>query len=124
MSIAKEEVAEYKLKMGMNVDENNVTLLTEKSDLSVGKTLFDKNCISCHNTDGGGNTIGPNLTDKAWIYGFDIKEVFSSIKNGRPGGMPKHDNKFNPIQLQQVASFVLSFPEVKGKEAQGDFIEK
>lgn len=124
MEEAKIEVAEYLDKMAMNVDETNVTLLVDGSDLSTGKTLFETNCISCHNIDGGGNQIGPNLTDKAWIYGFDITEVFSSIKYGRANGMPAHNTKLNPIQLQQVASFVLSLPEVKGREPQGEIIEE
>ena len=38
--------------------------------------------------------------------------------------MPEHNSKFNPVQIQQVASFVLSLKEVKGKEPQGDIIEK
>jgi hypothetical protein len=38
--------------------------------------------------------------------------------------MPEHNSKFNPLQIQQVASFVLSLPDTKGKESQGEFIEK
>jgi len=124
MEAARIEVAEYLDKMAMNVDESNVTLLVEGSDLSTGKTLFETNCISCHNIDGGGNQIGPNLTDKAWIYGYDIKDVFTSIKYGRSNGMPAHNTKLNPVQLQQVASLVLSLPDVQGREPQGDIIEE
>lgn len=124
MAKAKIEVEEYRKKNAMNVDETNATLMTEDKDLSAGKTLFDANCVSCHNADGGGN-IGPNLTDNAWIYGFDVKEVFKTVSSGTPNGMPAHNTKMNPIQVQQVASYVLSLPETKaGKEAQGDIIEK
>lgn len=120
---ANAEVQEYLEKMAMNVDENNVTLLTDDKDLNTGKAIFEANCITCHNPKGEGNQIGPNLTDNHWIYGYDIKDVFTSIKYGRPGGMPEHNSKLNPVQLQQVGSFILSLPEAKGREPQGDIVE-
>lgn len=120
---AEKEIAAYNKKMAMDVDESNVTLLTEKSALSTGKAIFQEHCVTCHSTHGEGLT-GPNLTDKAWIYGFDIKDVFTSIKLGRPGGMPDHKSKLNPIQLQQVSSYVLSLPEKDGLEPAGDLIEE
>ena len=120
---ADAEVKAYLSKMAMNVDESNVTLMKDAADLSKGKALFETNCVTCHNPKGEGN-IGPNLTDKNWIYGFDIKDVFKTVKNGTPNGMPEHNSKFNPVQIQQVASFVLSLPDAKGKAAQGEILEK
>ena len=39
--------------------------------------------------------------------------------------MPAHDALLNPIQIQQVASYVLTLKEVAaGKPAQGEIIEK
>lgn len=122
---AEAETKAYLEKMAMNVDENNVTLLTDAGEIAKGKTIFEANCTTCHNPNGEGNSIGPNLTDKNWIYGYDIKEVFTTVKYGRPNGMPEHNSKLNPIQLQEVSSFVLSLPEFKGgKEAQGDIIKE
>jgi cytochrome c oxidase cbb3-type subunit 3 len=123
MKKADAEVKAYLSKMAMNVDETNVTLLTEGVEIAKGKALFDANCVACHNSKGEGN-IGPNLTDKNWIYGFDIKEVFKTIKLGTANGMPEHNSKFNPIQLQQVASYVLNLTETKGKAPQGEILEK
>lgn len=123
MKQAEQDIAAYREKMAMNVDESNVTLMTDATNLGTGKGIFLKNCASCHKDNGSGDN-GPNLTDKMWIYGFDIKDVFSSVKNGRPGGMPEHNSKLNPVEIQQVASFVLSLPEAAGKEAQGEIVEK
>ena len=120
---SEKEVKAYLSKMSMNVDETNATLMAATGDLDKGKAIFETNCVTCHNPKGEGN-IGPNLTDKNWIYGYDIKEVFKTVKTGTPNGMPEHNSKFNPVQIQQVASFVLSLKEVKGKEPQGDIIEK
>ena len=112
-----------KAQAKIEVDETNVTTLTSLDAINAGKSLYKENCVSCHMEKGEGQT-GPNLTDKQWIYGFDIKEVFKSIKQGRPNGMPEHASKFNPVQIQQVASYILSMPETKGKESQGAILEK
>jgi cytochrome c oxidase cbb3-type subunit III len=123
MKKAEKEVQAYREKMAMNVDETNATLLADDDNLNQGKSIYDANCVACHNPNGEGN-IGPNLTDKAWIFGFDIKEVFGTIKNGTPNGMPEHNSKLNPIQIQQVSSFILSLPETVGKASEGSILEK
>lgn len=120
---SKKDVDAYLTKMAMNVDETNATLLTDEKSLSTGKALFEANCIACHNPNGEGN-IGPNLTDDNWIYGPDIKDLFKVIKIGTPNGMPEHASKLNPIQLQEVSSFVLSLPHLTGKEPEGKLYDK
>lgn len=121
---SNKEVKAYLSAKAMNVDETNVTMLTSKSDLALGKEVYGTQCITCHKENGEGD-VGPNITDKNWIYGFDIKDIFLTIKSGRPNGMPEHASKLNPVQIQQVASYVLSLPYVKGtKPAQGDILEK
>lgn len=122
MKRAEAEVAAYRKKMAMNVDETNATLMTEASDIKAGKALFSQHCVICHNPDGEGiEGSGPNLTDDYWIYGNDIKDVFATIKNGRPGGMPEHNSKLNPIQIQQVSSYVLQLEEKEGAAPKGDY---
>ncbi len=120
---SKIDVDAYLSKMAMNVDETNATLLTDAGAISSGKALFDANCVVCHNPKGEGN-IGPNLTDDAWIYGPDVKDLFKTLKYGTPNGMPEHASKLNPIQIQQVSSFVLSLPITAGKEPQGKIYKK
>ena len=120
---AEKEVQAYLKKMAMNVDETNASLLTDAADLSVGASIFKANCVACHKSKGEGE-IGPNLTDKTWIYGYEIKDIFKTIKYGSANGMPEHSSKLNPIQIQQVASFVSSLPETKGLAPQGTIIEK
>ena len=124
VAIAEKEKTEYLEKMAMNVDETNATLMVDNSDLMKGKAIFGNNCTVCHTETGGGST-GPNLTDDFWIYGPDIKTVFGVIKYGKANGMPNHESKLNPIQLQQVSSYILNLEDVSveegGKEPQGDF---
>jgi cytochrome c oxidase cbb3-type subunit 3 len=117
MVTAQKDVDEYLKSQAMNVDETNVTKMEGADDLATGKSIFTSNCTTCHK-DGQGD-IGPNLTDKFWLYGNDIKVVFGTIKNGTPNGMPEHASKLNPIQMQQVSSYVLSLKYKAGREPQG-----
>ena len=121
---AKLAIEAYKKTAKDLVDVNTVTLLTEAADLSAGKTTFETNCIACHMSDGGGG-IGPNLTDKYWILGGDIKSVFKTVsEGGRSGkGMIAWKQQLKPAQIAQVASYVLSLQgttPANPKEPQGD----
>ena len=101
--------------------------MTEASDLKEGKSLCTKNCVSCHGPDGAGG-IGANLSDNYWLYGNDIKNVFSTIKYGANNGMRSWNDDFNGVQIQQISSFIIvnlqGTDAPNGKEAEGDFYEK
>jgi cytochrome c oxidase cbb3-type subunit 3 len=121
---AKVDIAEYKRTAKDLVDVNTVELLTEASDLSAGMAIFTANCIACHKADGGGG-IGPNLTDRNWILGGGIKNVFNTIsEGGRDGkGMVAWKTDLKPAEMAQVASYVLSFEgstPAEPKAAEGD----
>src|SRR5439155_6841167 len=45
------------------------------------------NCAGCHAQ--GGGAIGPALMDDQWIYGANPDEIFVTIMEGRPNGMPE-----------------------------------
>jgi cytochrome c oxidase cbb3-type subunit 3 len=107
VTIANEKREEL-IRTGAFINENNVTFLSDGADLDKGKQLFSVNCLPCHGPDGGG-TVGPNLTDKYWIHGGGIKNVFTIIKNGVPAkGMISWQNMMTPKQMQQVGSYILT----------------
>ncbi|MEZ4858182.1 MAG: cbb3-type cytochrome c oxidase N-terminal domain-containing protein [Flavobacteriaceae bacterium] len=110
MEEARLAVEEYKKTAKGLVDANTVEILTEASDLAAGKTIFETNCIACHKADGGGG-IGPNLTDAYWILGGGIKNVFTTVsEGGRDGkGMVSWKTELSPLEIAQVASYVLTF---------------
>lgn len=108
VTVAQQQKDEL-LRTGALINENNVKVLTDAADIDKGKEIFTVNCVSCHNTDGGGG-VGPNLTDKYWIHGGGIKNVFTTIKYGVPAkGMISWQTQLNPKQMNQVASYVLTF---------------
>jgi cytochrome c oxidase cbb3-type subunit 3 len=121
---ARTAIEEYKKTAKDLVDINTVTLLTDASDLSAGKAIFQTNCVACHMADGGGG-IGPNLTDQNWILGGGIKNVFKTVsEGGRSGkGMIAWKTQLKPSQMAQVASYVLSLQgttPANPKAAEGD----
>lgn len=121
---ARIAIEEYKKTAKDLVDANTVILLTDASDLSTGKAIFETNCVACHMADGGGG-IGPNLTDEYWILGGGIKNVFHTVsEGGRSGkGMIAWKAQLKPSEIAQVASYVLSLQgttPANPKEAEGD----
>lgn len=117
------EVAEYLAKSASNVDENTVVMLGS-GDILAGKGIFEANCVACHAADGGGNAVGPNLTDAYWLHGGSVKDIFMTIKYGWPSkGMKSWKDDFAPKQIAQLASFVKSLQgttPAAPKEKQGE----
>jgi len=107
---AKFQIAEWKKTAKNLVDVNSVVVLTDAADLKAGQNIFNANCVACHKADGGGG-IGPNLTDKHWILGGGIKDIFKTIsEGGRAGkGMISWKSDLKPLEMAQVSSYVLTF---------------
>lgn len=76
-------------------------------DTSQGKQLFTQyNCAGCHFNGGGG--IGPPLMDAQWIYGDTPENIYATIVEGRPNGMPSFREKIPDSQVWQLAAYVRS----------------
>lgn len=75
--------------------------------VSEGKRLFTwYNCQGCHANGGGG--MGPPLMDEQWIYGSDPENIFATIREGRPNGMPSFRGKIPEYQIWQLVAYVQS----------------
>lgn len=81
----------------------------DKDMIQAGRQLYSAmNCVGCHSHGGGG--MGPALMDDRWIYGSSIDHIFSSIREGRPNGMPSFRGRLPDEQIWQIAAFVRSLP--------------
>ena len=84
--------------------------------LSEGKRLFSQmNCVGCHAHGGGG--MGPALMDSKWIYGYQPEQIFSTIVEGRPNGMPSFRGKLPDYQIWQISAYVRSLSGLTPKSA-------
>ena len=64
------------------------------------------NCVGCHANGGGG--MGPALMDEKWIYGSAPENIFASIVEGRPNGMPSFRGKIPDDKVWQLVAYVRS----------------
>ena len=84
--------------------------------ISQGQQLFDKyNCSGCHFHGGGG--IGPALMDEEWLYGSSPAQIYESIAEGRPNGMPSWGGRIPEYQIWQLVTYVRSVGGFEGKVA-------
>lgn len=103
------------------IDEGTLSAMKDEASLREGMEKYNKNCVSCHGSQGGG-IVGPNLTDPYWIHGGGVKNIFATIKNGVPAkGMISWKLVFTPKEMQQIASYILTLggknpPGGKGPE--------
>ena len=84
--------------------------------LSEGKRLYSAyNCVGCHAQ--GGGAIGPALMDHRWIYGSRPEQIYSTIVQGRPNGMPAFAGRIPEQQLWQLVAYVESLSGNARKDA-------
>jgi cytochrome c oxidase cbb3-type subunit 3 len=84
--------------------------------LSQGKKLFETmNCAGCHSHGGGG--MGPALMDDQWIYGSDPSQIFKTIVEGRPNGMPAWKGKLGTSQVWQLVAYIRSMSGLGSRPA-------
>lgn len=111
IAVAEEQARKLKASQPVTaIDEAALQFTNDVTLIEKGKVVFmNNNCGSCHRNDGGGNTIGPNLTDNYWLHGGDIKNIFATIKNGAvEKGMPAWGKAMKPEDLRDVTFFVMS----------------
>jgi cytochrome c oxidase cbb3-type subunit 3 len=75
-----------------------------------GKALFAVNCGTCHGEDAKGNMC-PDLTLKAKRYGNADADLFLTISQGRPGGMPNWEKKLGAEKIWKLITFLRSVEE-------------
>jgi len=86
--------------------------------ISQGKRWYAAyNCVGCHAHGGGG--MGPALMDDEWRYGGSIDQIYASINDGRPNGMPSWRGKLTDAQIWELAAFVRSMNGNVPKAAAG-----
>ncbi len=78
------------------------------SSIATGSQLFLLyNCYGCHGGRAGGG-MGPSLRDSVWRYGSSDTQLFATISEGRPVGMPAWGGRIPEDQIWQLISYIRS----------------
>ena len=126
-----EASAAAEIRMAANVeaggfDEATLEYSDDPAILASGESVYTRQCAVCHKADGGGS-IGPNLTDKYWIHGASIQEIYTTIKVGVPDkGMISWESMLSPEQMRDVSAYIISIGGTNpagAKAAQGELVE-
>jgi cytochrome c oxidase cbb3-type subunit 3 len=89
----------------------------ESGALAQGRQLYLAfNCAGCHGAAGGGG-IGPPLADDQWIYGGADANIYATIVQGRPNGMPAFGPALSGEAVWKLAAYVQSLGKGTGESA-------
>jgi cytochrome c oxidase cbb3-type subunit 3 len=81
-----------------------------------GMKDFDSfNCSGCHAANGGGG-MGPALSDAAWIYGSSAANIYLSIAQGRPAGMPAFGAMLPDRTIWELVAYIQGISARPGPE--------
>lgn len=76
--------------------------------IEAGHGLFGRmNCAGCHAYDLTGG-MGPDLTDGSWQYGSKAGEIYHTIAEGTPRGMPAWKDKLTADEIWQLVAYIQS----------------
>jgi cytochrome c oxidase cbb3-type subunit 3 len=75
-----------------------------------GKTQYDMVCVACHMPDGSGNPAfgAPNLSNGIWLYGGEAEDIAHTIRAGRNGVMPAHEELLSADKIHIITAYVYS----------------
>jgi cytochrome c oxidase cbb3-type subunit 3 len=76
-----------------------------------GMRYFDSfNCVGCHAANGGGG-IGPALSNRFFKYGSAPADIFLTIVQGRPNGMPSWGGVLPDSVIWDLVAYVTQISQ-------------
>jgi cytochrome c oxidase cbb3-type subunit 3 len=77
-------------------------------DVEAGRMLYVKlNCADCHGYTAKGGS-GPSLITKSWRFGGTPADIYKSIYEGRPMGMPAWGQVLPSKDIWQLVAYIES----------------
>jgi cbb3-type cytochrome c oxidase subunit III len=81
--------------------------VTVSKESKEGAAIYEEKCLQCHGENAQGG-ICPNLVDKEWKYGSTDEDIYKSIAEGRPGGMPNWNKTLSDEKIKSVITYIRS----------------
>lgn len=81
--------------------------------VQAGMQKYQTYCIACHGAEGKGNTAlgAPDLTNDIWLYGGSKGAIAKTIRDGRSGRMPAHEEFLGNDKVHLLAAYVYSLSQ-------------
>ncbi|HSO21622.1 MAG TPA: cbb3-type cytochrome c oxidase N-terminal domain-containing protein [Chondromyces sp.] len=102
-------------------------LTDDASMMNSGKKIFQSKCATCHGMFGEGG-IGPNLTDRYWLHGAQLTDIYRTVREGvTDKGMLAWERQLRPAELMAVSAYagsLLGSEPPNAKEPQGERIAR
>jgi len=80
----------------------------EPAQVTAGEKVFQTYCMACHGADATGNPAmgAPNLANGIWLYGGNVEQISHSVRAGRTGVMPAHNNTLSEDKIHILTAYV------------------
>lgn len=107
-----ERILELQAKAGaiklQQPEEELRKLSKDPLHIANGKAAFAKFCVVCHHPEAIG-LVGPNLRDRWWLHGSNMKDIIGIINLGSPNfQMPKQaGTKLKPDEMIDLACYIV-----------------
>lgn len=116
---------------GNNTFESTIAnpYANDMAAIKEGHELFvNMNCAGCHGYDLKGG-MGPSLVDTYWRYGGAPADIYKSIFEGRPQGMPAWGRSIPPVEIWKVVAYIQAkggtfSPSLADRGRQGDLADE
>ena len=83
---------------------------TDQTAAEAGAQKYQQLCVACHGPEARGNAAlgAPNLTDDYWLYGGTAGAIAETLRDGRQGRMPAHEEFLGTAKVHLLAAYVYS----------------
>lgn len=104
------DMAAFRAKHPANTGGGNaaqlLAVVANPDEVAEGRKVYALRCAACHGADGGGS-IGPNLTDDAWLHGGTIDSIYGTLVTGvLAKGMPAWSKILSSDEMEEVVAYV------------------
>ncbi len=78
--------------------------------IAEGQQVYSQICVACHKADASG-LVGPSLVDPYWKYGHSDAELFATVMEGRPAGMPAWGAQLGSEKAWRALAYLETLPK-------------